>query len=324
MPEGKLPELKPPTFCLPDCPDMLYECPPPGDGCSEGEAPVDECGCKTGCPPTTCPHDRQSPPKREFEPPTTVSDPFSSSSVPPPPPPLYPINTFPLAPFPPALPDVPVGAASETFTISLEVKGSDGCQKVKNNKPLVAAQLGVSNSQLTVECPSARRRRLQTSDDVTAVTITVATTPEQYASVYNTATSTFSDAEQATTILGVPVFPGATFSSSSGAQKDPHLAFAHGGRADFKGLDGRYYNFFSAPGFSVNVKTEARREKRREKEGELALKAPDAPLPLRRLPPSSFTAPSSSSTAPSSPRYTSSPGNSPRPPWPTPPSLPAS
>ena len=35
-----------------------------------------------------------------------------------------------------------------------------------------------------------------------------------------------------------------------------HLHFAHGGTADFKGRHGAYYNFFSAPGFSVSVKTE--------------------------------------------------------------------
>ncbi|EOD17945.1 hypothetical protein EMIHUDRAFT_195925 [Emiliania huxleyi CCMP1516] len=36
----------------------------------------------------------------------------------------------------------------------------------------------------------------------------------------------------------------------------PHLHFAHGGRADFRGEDGRYYSFFSAPNLAVNVKTE--------------------------------------------------------------------
>ena len=35
-----------------------------------------------------------------------------------------------------------------------------------------------------------------------------------------------------------------------------HLHFAHGGRADFRGEDGRYYSFFSAPNLAVNVKTE--------------------------------------------------------------------
>ena len=43
---------------------------------------------------------------------------------------------------------------------------------------------------------------------------------------------------------------------SATVRQDPHLFFAHGGRADFRGRNGRYYNFFSAPGFSLNVKIE--------------------------------------------------------------------
>ena len=35
--------------------------------------------------------------------------------------------------------------------------------------------------------------------------------------------------------------------------KDPHLNFAHGGTADFRGRDKTYYCFFSAPRLSVNV-----------------------------------------------------------------------
>ena len=40
---------------------------------------------------------------------------------------------------------------------------------------------------------------------------------------------------------------------------DPHLGFAHGGEADFRGRHGVFYNFFSAPDFGVNVKTEESR-----------------------------------------------------------------
>ena len=43
---------------------------------------------------------------------------------------------------------------------------------------------------------------------------------------------------------------------SSNVAKDPHISFAHGGFADFRGRNGQLYNFFSAPGLSVNVKTE--------------------------------------------------------------------
>ena len=38
--------------------------------------------------------------------------------------------------------------------------------------------------------------------------------------------------------------------------RDPHVNFAYGGSADFRGRHGALYNFLSAPGLSVNVKTE--------------------------------------------------------------------
>lgn len=38
--------------------------------------------------------------------------------------------------------------------------------------------------------------------------------------------------------------------------RDPHVNFAYGGSADFRGRHGALYNFLSAPGISVNVKTE--------------------------------------------------------------------
>jgi len=39
-------------------------------------------------------------------------------------------------------------------------------------------------------------------------------------------------------------------------EKDPHLHLAHGGRADFRGRDGKYYCFLSAPRLAINVRTE--------------------------------------------------------------------
>jgi hypothetical protein len=39
--------------------------------------------------------------------------------------------------------------------------------------------------------------------------------------------------------------------------RDPHINFAFGGSADLRGHHNALYNFLSAPGFSVNVKTEA-------------------------------------------------------------------
>ena len=38
--------------------------------------------------------------------------------------------------------------------------------------------------------------------------------------------------------------------------RDPHLHFAHGGSADFRGRQNALYTFLSAPGIALNVKTE--------------------------------------------------------------------
>ena len=38
--------------------------------------------------------------------------------------------------------------------------------------------------------------------------------------------------------------------------KDPHLNFAFGGKADFRGRHNALYNFLSTPSLSVNVKIE--------------------------------------------------------------------
>lgn len=53
-----------------------------------------------------------------------------------------------------------------------------------------------------------------------------------------------------------PVLPPPSPQPPATIEKDPHLHFAHGGTADFRGLDGQLYNFFSAPNLAVNLKTE--------------------------------------------------------------------
>ena len=47
-----------------------------------------------------------------------------------------------------------------------------------------------------------------------------------------------------------------SYSTPASVRQDPHIHFAHGGQADFRGHNGVYYNFFSSPRMSVNVKTE--------------------------------------------------------------------
>ena len=49
--------------------------------------------------------------------------------------------------------------------------------------------------------------------------------------------------------------PGSSLVCSE-VSRDPHINFAHGGRADFRGRNGRYYCFLSAPNLAVNVRTE--------------------------------------------------------------------
>lgn len=43
--------------------------------------------------------------------------------------------------------------------------------------------------------------------------------------------------------------------STAGAHGDPHLRFAHGGRADFRGSDGHHYVMMSAPGVQFSLRT---------------------------------------------------------------------
>jgi hypothetical protein len=54
-----------------------------------------------------------------------------------------------------------------------------------------------------------------------------------------------------------PPTPSTSPPTWTGAEQDPHLTLAHGGRADFRGCDGCLFNFLSARDLSVNVKTEA-------------------------------------------------------------------
>ena len=42
--------------------------------------------------------------------------------------------------------------------------------------------------------------------------------------------------------------------SSGGSIGDPHLTFAHGGHADYRGEHGQYFNFLSAANMSLNVR----------------------------------------------------------------------
>ena len=66
--------------------------------------------------------------------------------------------------------------------------------------------------------------------------------------------------------------------------KDPHLRFAHGGRADFRGRNRRIYNFFSAPGLSLNLKTEEAGDEERRRGTTAASATHRTPAIYRTLP----------------------------------------
>ncbi|EOD11383.1 hypothetical protein EMIHUDRAFT_104796 [Emiliania huxleyi CCMP1516] len=108
-----------------------------------------------------------------------------------------------------------------------------------------------------VACGGASTRRRRLTDDL-SLTITIPTIAANHDAVLNSATTLFQDEEAATALLGASVYSGSatvTDTSNGGADKDPHLAFPHGGTADFRGRNGIYYSFLSSPGLAVNDAT---------------------------------------------------------------------
>lgn len=57
-------------------------------------------------------------------------------------------------------------------------------------------------------------------------------------------------------LLLAPSLTTLTSAQCASSERDPHLHFAHGGRADFRGRDGKLYTLLSAPGLTVNARTE--------------------------------------------------------------------
>ena len=56
-------------------------------------------------------------------------------------------------------------------------------------------------------------------------------------------------------MLAVAIAPLSQCGADATVFRDPIVSFAYGGRADFRGKHNALYNFLSAPGLSVNVKT---------------------------------------------------------------------
>ena len=167
-----------------------------------------------------------------------------------------------LPPYPPAAPVLSPGEVKQTVsaTFTMDAQCTDDLTSKIRTETAKACQVAVENTNVTCT-PSTRRRRL---DDAVSVTVTMGTTADSVSDVQAAAetffgtTSAGSDPSPATTAFGTTV-SGASVSAGAVSSGDPHLGFAHGGEADFRGRHGVYYNFFSAPGFGVNVKTEESR-----------------------------------------------------------------
>ena len=124
----------------------------------------------------------------------------------------------------------------------------------------LAPQFGVPASKVNVVCAgkdTSRRRRLDSSS---TLTVTVETTTDNQAAVTTAVQDGFADAPTASRTLGLGVTskPDVTIAPpiGGGSTGDPHIHFAHGGRADYRGEDNAIVSFLSAPGVALNVKTE--------------------------------------------------------------------
>ena len=196
--------------------------------------------------------------------PTSPSPPIHAigggPASPPPSPPTAPPAHLP--PYPPAAPVLSPGEVKQTVsaTFTMDAQCTDDLTSKIRTETAKACQVAVENTNVTCT-PSTRRRRL---DDAVSVTVTMGTTADSVRDVQAAAETFFgtnsadSDTSPASTAFQTTV-SGASVSAGAVSSGDPHLGFAHGGEADFRGRHGVYYNFFSAPGFGVNVKTEESR-----------------------------------------------------------------
>ena len=164
--------------------------------------------------------------------------------------PSPPLPPLPPAPNAPPSPAPPPSAVSVVFTLSGDVADYD-TTKQDTIKGVVATAAGVATSAITLDIAAA-------SVTVTA-TIAVADTPTAQSLKTSLATSgdlsSQSSLQSALTSAGLT---GVTVMSSpstgwccnpTGGFGDPHLTFAHGGKADFRGSDREYYVFISSPGY---------------------------------------------------------------------------
>jgi len=145
---------------------------------------------------------------------------------------------------------------------------------------LIAANTGGANPEASGDsawtpCDAdSAKRRLQDPQQTTTWEVVVTTPQGQAVAAESELRSNFgTTAALQAALAGDPAFADALVVSApaltaslllpppsppppptASSKQDPHLSLAHGGRADFRGKGGAYYNFLSAPGVSVNVR----------------------------------------------------------------------
>ena len=113
-------------------------------------------------------------------------------------------------------------SSSSAAAAAAAASGGAGCPPVPSHEHLVAqiAQLQIENRQLALEKAELEADQSRPSP-----------------------TKSFGSPDEGSALC-------------AGFKGDPHLAFAHGGRADFRGEHGAIYCFLTTPGLALNVKTE--------------------------------------------------------------------
>jgi hypothetical protein len=150
---------------------------------------------------------------------------------------------------PPAPPSSPPDAPGEVMmqlTASGDVTDYDPSKKTAIATAVAAIVTGATVTDVSVV--------VHAGSVIIDVVVTVPSSSTA-STVLSELTASLSDPTAATTALGVTVTAVVLPPSASGVQGDPHLRFAHGGTADFRGKNNTNYNLLSAPGYSFASRT---------------------------------------------------------------------
>ena len=160
--------------------------------------------------------------------------------------------TPPAPPAPPSLPPHPPSSPRPTITMQLtatgEVSDYDAGKKAEIATAVAALITGATAADVSVSVTAG--------SVIIDVTVTVPSSSTT-GTVVSELSGSLSNPEAATAALGVTV-EAVTLpppEEVAGSQGDPHLYFAHGGTADFRGKNNTNYNLLSAPGYSFASRT---------------------------------------------------------------------